>query len=57
MKIRQLFDVHTSTYTRLGGGKSRDEYIRIMQSLELEKTRLSDVAVPGNQACGLVRQG
>jgi glyoxylase-like metal-dependent hydrolase (beta-lactamase superfamily II) len=42
---------------RLGGGKSRDEYIRIMQSLELEKPRLIDVAVPGNQACGLERQG
>ncbi|MEJ2592915.1 MAG: MBL fold metallo-hydrolase [Candidatus Thiodiazotropha sp.] len=42
---------------RLGGGKSRQEYIRIMQSMDLDKPKLIDVAVPGNQACGLVRQG
>lgn len=42
---------------RLGGGKSREEYIRIMQEMDLDKPRLIDVAVPGNQACGLPRQG
>jgi len=41
---------------RLGGGKSREEYIRIMQGMDLDKPRLIDVAVPGNQACGLQRQ-
>ncbi len=42
---------------RLGGGKSREEYIRIMQGMDLDKPKLIDVAVPGNQACGLQRQG
>jgi sulfur dioxygenase len=41
---------------RLGGGKSRQEYIRIMQGMDLDKPKLIDVAVPGNQACGLQRQ-
>lgn len=42
---------------RLGDGKSRQEYIQIMQSMNLDKPKLIDVAVPGNQACGLDRQG
>jgi sulfur dioxygenase len=42
---------------RLGGGRSREEYIRIMQNMDLEKPKLIDVAVPGNRACGLDRQG
>jgi glyoxylase-like metal-dependent hydrolase (beta-lactamase superfamily II) len=42
---------------RLGGDKSREEYIHIMQSMVLEKPKLIDIAVPGNQACGLLRQG
>lgn len=42
---------------RLGGGRSRQEYIEIMQRMELDKPRLIDVAVPGNRACGLDRQG
>jgi hypothetical protein len=61
--IREL-DLNCSTIgeekrfnPRLGGGRSREEYIRITQSMELEKPRLIDVAVPDNQACGLVRQG
>ncbi|MCU7852679.1 MAG: MBL fold metallo-hydrolase [Candidatus Thiodiazotropha sp. (ex Monitilora ramsayi)] len=37
---------------RLGGGKSRQEYIRIMESLALDKPKLIDLAVPGNQVCG-----
>lgn len=42
---------------RLGGGRSREAYIEIMQRMELDKPRLIDLAVPGNQACGLDRQG
>ena len=42
---------------RLGDGKSRQEYIDIMQGMDLDKPRLIDIAVPGNQACGLDRQG
>ncbi len=42
---------------RLGGGRSREEYIHIMESMDLDKPRLIDVAVPGNRACGLDRQG
>jgi sulfur dioxygenase len=42
---------------RLGGSKRREEYIRIMENMALDKPKLIDVAVPGNQACGLVRQG
>ncbi len=41
---------------RLGGGKSQQEYVRIMQEMKLEKPRLIDEAVPGNRACGLERQ-
>jgi sulfur dioxygenase len=42
---------------RLGGGRSREEYIDIMQNMALDKPKLIDIAVPGNQACGLDRQG
>jgi glyoxylase-like metal-dependent hydrolase (beta-lactamase superfamily II) len=42
---------------RLGGARSRQEYIRTMQSMDLEKPKMIDQAVPGNRACGLVRQG
>ena len=42
---------------RLGGGRSREEYIHMMQGMELEKPQLIDLAVPGNQTCGLDRQG
>ena len=37
---------------RIGGGKSREEYIAIMQSLDLPKPARIDEAVPGNLACG-----
>jgi glyoxylase-like metal-dependent hydrolase (beta-lactamase superfamily II) len=33
-------------------GKSRDEFIRIMDNLNLPKPKLIDVAVPANLACG-----
>ena len=42
---------------RLGGERTREEYIRIMDEMVLDKPRLIDIAVPGNQACGLDRQG
>lgn len=35
-------------------GKSREEYIAIMQSLKLPNPKLMDVAVPANLACGKV---
>ena len=42
---------------RLGGDRSREEYIEIMQNMKLEKPKMIEQAVPGNQACGLARQG
>lgn len=33
-------------------GKSRDEYIAIMNSLDLPNPKLMDIAVPANLACG-----
>ena len=45
---------------RLGGGKTREEFISIMQSLNLPYPRQIDAALPANQACGrqpAVRQG
>ena len=38
---------------RIGGGRSRDEYIAIMDELKLAKPARIDEAVPGNMACGL----
>lgn len=38
---------------RLGGNRGREGYIRIMQSMVLEKPQKMDVAVPGNQRCGI----
>lgn len=37
---------------RLGGGKGRDEFIAIMNNLNLPYPRKIDYAVPGNQLCG-----
>src|SRR5690606_9966035 len=34
-------------------GKSREEFIHIMESLHLPKPKKIDVAVPANRACGL----
>jgi glyoxylase-like metal-dependent hydrolase (beta-lactamase superfamily II) len=36
-------------------GKSREEFIRIMDHLGLPKPKQIDVAVPANRACGLVQ--
>jgi glyoxylase-like metal-dependent hydrolase (beta-lactamase superfamily II) len=45
---------------RLGGGKTREDFIMIMKGLDLPYPRYIDKALPANQACGLepaVRQG
>jgi len=39
---------------RLGGGKTRDEFIKIMSELKLAYPKYIDVALPANQACGRV---
>lgn len=38
---------------RLGGGRSRDEYIAIMNGMDLPKPQRIEEAVPGNLHCGL----
>lgn len=38
---------------RLGGGRTREEYIKIMEGLKLAKPARIDEAVPGNMVCGL----
>jgi len=38
---------------RIGGGRSREEYISIMDGLKLAKPARIEEAVPGNMACGL----
>lgn len=42
---------------RLGGGKSRQEFIAIMNGLDLPYPRHIDAAVPANLACGRALQG
>jgi sulfur dioxygenase len=37
---------------RLGGGKTREEFIAIMNSLDLPYPKYIDLALPANQACG-----
>lgn len=37
---------------RLGGGKSRDEFIGIMKNLKLAYPKYIDQALPANQSCG-----
>jgi glyoxylase-like metal-dependent hydrolase (beta-lactamase superfamily II) len=39
---------------RLGGGRSRDEFIVIMQNLNLDYPKFIDQAIPANQSCGRV---
>lgn len=52
-----------ATNARLGGGKTRKEFIEIMANLNLPYPRYIDEALPANQACGQpdkqesVRQG
>lgn len=63
MIFRQLFDTETSTYTylieSLKSGEallveSKEEYVELMEGLELSDPKLMDVAVPANQLCGRV---
>lgn len=39
---------------RLGGGKSREEFIALMNALDLPYPKYIDQALPANQACGRV---
>ncbi len=38
---------------RLGDGKSREEFVAIMDTLDLPKPKRIDIAVPGNLRCGM----
>lgn len=38
---------------RLGGGKSREEFIAIMRELKLAYPKFIDQALPANQSCGM----
>jgi len=38
---------------RLGGGRSRDEFIATMQDLKLAYPKFIDQALPANQSCGM----
>jgi len=38
---------------RLGGGRSLDEFVAIMQALDLPYPKFIDHAVPGNRQCGI----
>jgi len=38
---------------RLGGGKSKEEFVELMNGLNLPYPRKIDFAVPGNERCGL----
>ncbi len=39
--------------SRLGGGRTRDEFIAIMRDLKLAYPKFIDKALPANQSCGL----
>jgi sulfur dioxygenase len=41
---------------RLGGGKTIDEFVAIMNSLNLPRPKKMDVAVPANRSCGEVQR-
>ena len=38
---------------RLGNNKSKEEFMAIMDNMDLPKPKRIDVAVPGNLACGM----
>jgi glyoxylase-like metal-dependent hydrolase (beta-lactamase superfamily II) len=42
---------------RIGGGKSLEEFVRIMAQLDLAYPKFMDFAVPGNQQCGICPAG
>ena len=39
---------------RLGGGKTLDEFVAIMEALDLPHPKMMDIAVPANRECGEV---
>jgi hypothetical protein len=39
---------------RLGGGRSREDFVKLMSELKLAYPKQIDVALPANQACGRV---
>ena len=41
---------------RLGNQTTREDYVKLMNALDLDKPKLIDEAVPGNLACGIQRQ-
>lgn len=43
--------------SRLGGGRTREDFIALMQDLRLDYPRHIDQAVPANQACGTANVG
>jgi glyoxylase-like metal-dependent hydrolase (beta-lactamase superfamily II)/rhodanese-related sulfurtransferase len=46
-----------ATNARLGGGRSREDFIQLMAELKLDKPKQIERAVPANLACGLDQQG
>jgi sulfur dioxygenase len=66
-RVYPAHDYHGRTVSTIGEekrcnprftGKTREEFIRLMGSLDLPKPRLLDVAVPANQRLGLdIQQG
>jgi len=38
---------------RLGGGKSQEDFVEIMENLKLDYPKFIEHAVPGNQQCGV----
>ena len=41
------------TNPRLGGTKTKDEFVVIMKNLKLSRPKHIDVAVPANMICGV----
>lgn len=41
---------------RLGGGRTEDQFVAIMEALNLAYPRKMDLAVPANQRCGLLNE-
>lgn len=42
---------------RIGGGKSLEEFVRIIDQLKLAYPKFIDFAVPGNRQCGVCPEG
>lgn len=53
-KIQSTVGDERKNNKRLGNGKTRDEFIKIMSELKLAYPKYIDVALPANQACGRV---